>query len=244
MRKLTVVLAAMAAFAFAQEAPKEAAPTGPRAQKIFQVKHADVVSLHNAFHNLATVRADRNLRVLAVEGTPEAVAAIEDALKRLDVPQPPNRNVELTFHMILAKPGADGSLPADLAAVQKNLEGLFGFKGFQLFETAVMRGRDGAQLDSTGNAPNLAQAISEKTIYQLRAKPFVTVGAAGNLVRIDDLLLSLRVPYASGPGIQFRDARINTQIDVKEGQKVVVGKANVDGSDGALILVVTAKVVD
>ena len=39
-------------------------------------------------------------------------------------------------------------------------------------------------------------------------------------------------------------ARINTSIDVREGQKVVVGKANIDNADSALILILTAKVVE
>jgi hypothetical protein len=37
---------------------------------------------------------------------------------------------------------------------------------------------------------------------------------------------------------------INTDVDVREGQKVVVGKANMDGSDRASIIVLTAKVVE
>jgi hypothetical protein len=38
-------------------------------------------------------------------------------------------------------------------------------------------------------------------------------------------------------------ASIRTDIDVREGQKVVVGKANIGPEKGALILVVTAKVL-
>jgi hypothetical protein len=37
---------------------------------------------------------------------------------------------------------------------------------------------------------------------------------------------------------------IATDIDIREGQKVVVGKTSMDGSDNHLILVVTAEVVD
>jgi hypothetical protein len=37
---------------------------------------------------------------------------------------------------------------------------------------------------------------------------------------------------------------IRTDVDVREGQKVVVGKSNISGSVDALILIVTAKVVE
>ena len=41
------------------------------------------------------------------------------------------------------------------------------------------------------------------------------------------------------------DANISTDVDVPEGKKVVVGKTSaLEGSDGALILVISAKVVD
>ena len=43
--------------------------------------------------------------------------------------------------------------------------------------------------------------------------------------------------------MEYRNAGLNTDIDVAEGQKVVVGKSSVNGSDEAMILIVTAKVV-
>ena len=45
-------------------------------------------------------------------------------------------------------------------------------------------------------------------------------------------------------GVQFIETGINTDVDIGEGQKVVVGKANMDGSDRASIVVLTAKVVE
>jgi hypothetical protein len=40
------------------------------------------------------------------------------------------------------------------------------------------------------------------------------------------------------------EAQISTSVDVGEGQKVVVGKANMDSADNALILVLTAQVIE
>ena len=40
------------------------------------------------------------------------------------------------------------------------------------------------------------------------------------------------------------DAGFGTDVDVREGQKVVVGKAAVGGTNSALILVITAKVLE
>jgi hypothetical protein len=58
----------------------------------------------------------------------------------------------------------------------------------------------------------------------------------------------MRVPVPTSPGstqYSYIDVGINTDIDVPEGKKVVVGKTSaVEGPDSALILVISAKVVD
>ena len=43
---------------------------------------------------------------------------------------------------------------------------------------------------------------------------------------------------------QYVETGINTDVDIREGQRVVVGKANMDGTDRASIVVLTAKVVE
>jgi hypothetical protein len=67
------------------------------------------------------------------------------------------------------------------------------------------------------------------------------------VVRFDALKLAMKVPVVvDGKGaINYLDLGISTDVDVPEGKKVVVGKTSaVEGSDGALILVISAKVVD
>jgi hypothetical protein len=59
-------------------------------------------------------------------------------------------------------------------------------------------------------------------------------------VRINNLSFTLHVPHPSG----HFEVGVHTDIDVREGQKVVVGKANIDNADNALILVLTAKVIE
>jgi hypothetical protein len=257
-RLLMVTILAAASLALGQsqaEKEKDALrqDLGPRVQKVFQVKHADVNSLWNAFNHIANVRVDQNLKLLVVSGTPEAVKAIEDALKTLDVPPPPPapvKNIELTMYMILAKPAKNGSLPPVLESVQKNLEGLFGFKGFHLLETAYLRTRNGHETSARGIAPNpIDPASPQKVTYSVTAVPSATAGEKGAIVRIDKLRLVLDIPVLRSAEPQARmsfemaRANIETYIDVREGQKVVVGKTNVNATDGAMVLVVTANVV-
>ena len=69
--------------------------------------------------------------------------------------------------------------------------------------------------------------------------------STGKRVRIDGLHLGAKIPIKSGlNNINYIDTGINTDLDVREGQKVVVGKATVDSSNNALFLVLTVRVVD
>jgi len=72
----------------------------------------------------------------------------------------------------------------------------------------------------------------------------VTSDDKARVVRINDLALVLRIPVRSGPELNYQEVSIGTSVDALEGQKVVVGKANIDNADSALILVLTAKVID
>jgi hypothetical protein len=63
--------------------------------KMFQVKYADVGRLANLFRAFgATVQPDSDLKALSVRAPKEVLAAIEESLQPLDVPQTPSKNIE------------------------------------------------------------------------------------------------------------------------------------------------------
>jgi hypothetical protein len=78
----------------------------------------------------------------------------------------------------------------------------------------------------------------------------VSTDERGRALHIDQLRIGLRVPIPpttntkATTGVNYANTGIETNVDVHEGQKVVVGKANMDGTDRASIVVLTAKVVD
>jgi len=51
-----------------------------------------------------------------------------------------------------------------------------------------------------------------------------------------------KVPYDVGNGFSFRNLGLDTDIDIKEGQKVVVGRLGIERNQ-ALFLVLTAHIV-
>jgi hypothetical protein len=92
------------------------------------------------------------------------------------------------------------------------------------------------------NAPELV------SMYQLRyTEARVQEVETRKVIRIDNFRFGTRIPISPGQvnaGYVWQDVGLNTDLNVREGQKVVVGKTKVDGSEQALVLVVSAKAVD
>ena len=72
-------------------------------------------------------------------------------------------------------------------------------------------------------------------------------GDAPHAVHLDGLNLQLSRPSAiikDGKQVSESVARIYTDLDIREGQKTVVGKSSINSGGDALILVIVAKIVD
>ncbi len=217
-------------------------------------------------------RVNENLALKAISvGSyePTDLQAAEELIKRFDVPRAETaagapRNIEVVAYMVLAgKSGTAGdAVPTELDPVVKQLKAVFGYSDFRLMDTAVLRVREGQTSDTSGNAgmvdPNLPAA---PWIYQMKLKATTAQASPkGNVIRIDGFRFGLRIPYptmtmqtgqtGSGGGallntqFQYTEVGFSTDLDIREGQKVVVGKSKVDRTGNAFILVLTAKAVD
>jgi hypothetical protein len=212
--------------------------------KLFQVKYANVYQLANLFRAFgAVVQPEGDLKVISVRAPKEVLTAIEESLQRLDVPQVPAKNVQLEAYLLTASgQGPSVNIPADLEPVIKQLKSVFNYQGFRLLGTLSWRGRDGAGGDVSGLLPSVSSDSAQPTFYSFRIHSVgITSEGKEPTIRINDLMLKLDFTV-KGSGNQH--AIINTSIDAREGQKVVVGKANIDNADSALILILTAKIVE
>lgn len=221
-----------------------------RATKIIPIKNGN---LSQIFHTISTlvsgtgVVASTDNEHVILTGPKEAVTGFEEVVKQLDVIK---KDVETTIYMIVAAPqsASAAALPRELDPVVAQLRTVFSYKGFKLLDTFVLRSRDGQGAETSGFVPS-PEANSQKITYQLRYQRIGVQSADGgsHLIRFDSLRFSLRVPVPTTKdgNFSFVDASINTDVDVPEGKKVVVGKTSaVEGPDSALFLVISAKVVD
>ena len=72
-------------------------------------------------------------------------------------------------------------------------------------------------------------------------------GEPPRVVHLDGLRLEIRTPPITTPDNTVRydtPASIATELDIREGQKTVMGKSSVNSAGDALILVIVPKVTD
>jgi hypothetical protein len=199
-------------------------------QKVFVINH---VGVNDLAHVLSVFPAelsgmDRdNRRVLSVSAAPAVVAAIEETIKRLDVPPPPIKSVEITAFVLECSVSGDaGSLPQDLQSVLVQLKKIFNYSGCGLARTLFARGADGSRFGAEFNERAAGR-------YELRGRVEVS-SSAPPIVRLSGIEL---VTWA-GPA----RSRLSGDVEIRDGQRVVLGRLGITESGKDEIVVLTAKV--
>ena len=214
---------------------------------VFEVKHRDPSDLATVLRPLssgfrgAVVSANRDSHTISVRDFPENIAAIDAAIKRLDVAEAPRADVDLHIWVLVASNGAAGgtSLPEELVPVASALKSTLQYRNYGLAASYFERVRDGSRsVGGEGTAQVSAdpaakgdppQMQSEYQILQVALEP----GSSPARIRLDGFRLAL----IGGGG----RAQVRTDVTVREGEKVVVGTSTVHGR--ALVVVLSAKVV-
>ena len=227
--------------------PEPAPKRSPRAgdvQKVFVVKNvrvrplADVLAVFPATITFSSY--DERSSALGVSAPPAVMAAIEETIKRLDVPRLGFRNIELTGEVLeaLPAPAEATSLPPELQLVVAQLKKTFSFAAYRLADTLFVRAREEEGLTTSGTSAN-EFAGPGKLRYSLHVRTaFISAAASGALVHLDWLHFRITNPKLGEGSIEV------SGIDIHEGQRVVVGNSGLGAPGTAIILVLGAKVVD
>lgn len=254
------LFAASLAFAQTPAAQPQAAPpkdpeyvsTHDFRTKLFIVKHRSPMWLRNilrpltsGFKGVAFDATDQDgLKTLSVRDFPENLAAIEEALVRLDVPAPARKEVELHIHVLYAsKQDAPGEpLPAELQEVIQTLKGTLNYRSYQQAITFVQRTADGTdnlrgrgQGEGEKPARNAAPGPEIRFDWQIKALGVETSEAGPAVLSLRGF--SLEAQESGGRSLAY----VVTDLSLKDGEKVVVGTSAF--KDKALIVVVTAKML-
>ena len=217
------------------------------ASRVFEVKHRESSDLAAVLRPLgsgyrgATVSSNRDFKTISVRDFPENIAAIEAALKRLDVAEAPRKDVELRLWVLVASNAetAGGKFPDDLKDAVAALKTTLTYRNYSLAASFVQRVRDGSRGIQGEGLTDLAPAGTGKATgktmqleYHVNSLSLEPGGAGSEMVRLDGFALTL---------VSGGRAQLKTDVTLRDGEKVVVGTSTVQ--DRGLVVVVSARVI-
>jgi hypothetical protein len=213
--------------------------------RIFVIKHRSAELLARVLNPLTSYRAGSScvyetrggFNIISVRDTPESIAAMEEALKRLDVPTEPKRNVEVTANLVFASKQAQQNVqptPEDLKPVLATLRRTLSYSNYApagtfQFRTTEDEARNEGQIEDPSTGTMFPMEFRLKTTHVPSTKE-------------DPLGIGLELNCYSVVNRDDQRVAIRTNLSMKDGETVVVGTTSF--KNRALILVLTAKVLD
>ena len=215
--------------------------------KIFEVKYREPWSLANVLRQLgsgfkgAGISYSSEFKTLTARDFPENLATIEEAIKRLDTPAAPRPNIELHMHVLLASnrsaAATAGDIPAELKDVLTQLRGTLTYRNYELV-TSVLQRLTETNRGLNGNGlvqiPGQSNPTTAQYEYFLSALSLVPSPTGSPSIQIQDFAFTL-----TGEGIK---GRVATALNIRDGEKVVVGTATIN--DRAFIVVLIPTIIN
>lgn len=221
--------------------------------KIFAIQNGDVRAIAGAIKLLgsgfkgAGISINEDLRTITARDFPENLAAMEDAIKRLDRATPKSPDLEMKIFVLIGSktPLANAALPDELGPVVKQLQATLRYGNYGLMTSMVHRTTLGSGIRGSGVAEptllGMTAAQDRPIMYTYDLRRITSADAAHTTIDIDSFDFSMRVPIDVGNNnIQYQSVGFATPVSIRQGEKVVIGTTTM--RDKALVVVVTASV--
>lgn len=177
--------------------------------------------------------------ILALSDTPENVEKMLAAIREIDVKP---ADVLFTIQLVLGSETEDKTDPElQGEPVIKELKKLLRYAGYSLQDATMVRSIDREKADII---------LGRKAEFRLEIRPEVAREKPLDSIRVWLRLRQISERFVMKDGKEVRvpaeNAKdiIQSQLNLKSGDKSVVGVSKLDGGDKGLILIVSAKVVD
>ena len=215
--------------------------------RVFDVKYREASSLAQVLRNLgsgfrgATIQSNSEFKTITVRDFPENLATMEEALKRLDMPATPRPNIELHMHVLIASnAGASSSdVPPELKDVLTQLRNTLNYRTYELATSVVQRLTDAPRSFQGGGT---AEIPSNDAANPKMSLPYDYYISQISFVQNAPGVQSLQIGEFTFASLSEKErARIQTALNIRDGEKVVVGTATM--RNRALVVVLTANFV-
>ena len=238
---------------------KQATPNSALRNRVFEIKHRQAGSLVKVLLPLgsnvkgASMNFNDEFKTISVRDFPEVIATIEEVIKRLDVlqpPPPPQPPVEFRVHVLIASNGGAETtqFPAELDDAVKQLKTTLNYKNYYLMTSQVIRYQGGTNPISNKGIAELKLSsdtpAGKNPIFYNYTMVNVRLDAAEATARVGvgQFNFSMKVPLSVGDSkIQYEDIGFQTPVNLRDGEKVVVGTTSLE--DKGIIVVLSAKVL-
>ena len=223
------------------------------ANRVFDIKNRDPLSLSRVLAPLtsgfrgAVVSPNTEFRTISVRDFPENIAVIEEAIRRLDTPEPSHPAVEFRVHMLVAtnEETAINRYPAELSDVVKQLQTTLGYKNFNLISSQIVRGKEGRSDNSNKGVADLRMASDTPANknpvyynYNLRSVSLDNTGGQSR-VKIEEFVMDLKVPlWLGGDKMVYESVGFRNPVSLREGERVVAGTTSI--ADKSVVVILSA----
>jgi len=204
--------------------------------EIIKLKYVRAQDIQNLIYSYVSrdghIQFSPNLpAVLVVRDTRENVERILAAVRELDVKP---ADILYTVQLVLGSE-TDARTDAELQndPVVKELRQLLRYKGYTLLDSTFVR---------VVNRTDATVVLGPEAEFEFSLEPDVAGDVRAPVIRTSVRLTKIARPAGEKPLVVTR--LIESSLNIKSGERTVVGVSKLDGGDKGLILIISGKIVD
>lgn len=236
----------------------------PGAKQITRVVRVrgDAFGISNLLGKSGTVehQATNAIRAIVLKGPAQDVDSMEHTIQELDKLSSTSGSEDVELTAVVIEGAMDSTAAAQepsseaLGSVIKQLRSIFPYKSYQVLSTTLLRTTQGNAVHrSRGSLKWQSRKSDEERaalgydlvfgLVELSTDRSIHLGEVqfNTMVPLKAVVVSKENSGPPSPPMQM--VEIRTNVDLREGQQIVVGSATVADADVCLFLVVSAKVV-
>ncbi len=230
--------------AFAEDGTQDQkAETKNLRKEIVKLKYVRAQDVQNVLYTFLSpdgrIQFNSNMpTVLSVSDTPENVEKILAVIREIDIKP---ADVLFTVQLILGSE-TDAQTDAELQSdpIIKELRKLLRYKGYTLLDSTLVR---------VINRERASVILGPKGEFEFVLKPDVAGDAKAPVIKTEVRLVQV-IRAATPETATMKAAQpivntlIETSLNIKSGDRTVVGVSKLDGGEKGLILIISGKIVD
>ena len=225
---------------FAEDAAQEAKPSTkpPLKTELVRLKYLHgsmMMGLINTYLSRdGRVSLGPDSKILVIIDYPENIERVLQAIRQIDVKP---ADLQFTVQLVLGSETEEkGGEPLPSDPIIKELRNLLKYKYYSLLDTSLIRAMD--------NSDSQVR-MGEKAEFEFWIKPKVIKDEKASLIQMEVRVRRIDIHGSYQGKVEYITTDlIGTTLNIKPGDKTVVGVSKLDGSGKGLILIISGKIVD